>query len=81
MTATSWCREERRASSGFRDPVRTERAGASHDPTHRQAEDVTADVRRGSSWRIMALTFVLVLGLLVLPQFTIAGHHWRFWAL
>jgi len=38
--------------------------------------------RRRSSWgwgRTMLVTFALVFGVLVLPQFTIAGHHWRIW--
>jgi hypothetical protein len=34
--------------------------------------------RRGWSWRRTVLvTFVIVFGLLVLPHFTIAGHHWH----
>jgi len=38
--------------------------------------------RRSRSWsRTMLVTFALVLGLLVLPQLTIGGHHWRFWIL
>ena len=45
-------------------------------------ESVREAPRRGSSWRRTVLvTFLLVFGLLVLPQLTIAGHHWRFWTL
>jgi hypothetical protein len=29
----------------------------------------------------MLVTFLIVFGLIVLPQFTIAGHHWRLWAI
>jgi hypothetical protein len=30
---------------------------------------------------VSAFAFVLILGLVLLPQFTIGGRHWHFWLL
>jgi hypothetical protein len=82
---TERCHRQARARLYTAPSVATASAGGSvrrqrGKPVHLALVDGGGRGRRRRSLRGWTMwTSVLLIGLLVLPHFTIHGHHWRFW--